>query len=82
MKYEVVDPKGITCNGKRFAKGEVVPLPDGAALKAFLHFKQVIPREAKKPAAEPGEKEPAKPDPAPEMPAEDPRDKEPAKPKK
>jgi hypothetical protein len=82
MKYEVIDPKGITCNGKRIASGEVVPLPDGAALKAFLHFKQVIPREGKKPIADPGEKEPARTDPVPEKPAEDPPQKEPAKPKK
>ena len=53
MKYKVIDPKGIHAGGKHIAKGEVVTLPDGASLKAFLHFKQVTPHEEKKPAADP-----------------------------
>jgi hypothetical protein len=73
MKVIVVDPKGITVAGKRHDSGSVVNIPDGAALKAFLHFQQVIP---------PKEKEPAKPDPALEKQAENPPGKEPAKPKK
>ncbi|HEY1121743.1 MAG TPA: hypothetical protein VGE67_09090 [Haloferula sp.] len=43
MKHRVIDPKGIHADGNHFAKGKVVDLPDGAALKAFLHFKQVAP---------------------------------------
>ena len=39
--YKVIDPKGIHADGKHFAKGERVKLPDDASTKAFLHFKQV-----------------------------------------
>ena len=70
MDYEVIDPKGIHVNGRHVQKGRIVPLPDGAALKAFLHFKQVTPREEKKP------EKPA------ETPPTDPPDKGPEKPKK
>jgi hypothetical protein len=50
MEYEVSDPKGIHVSGRHVQKGRTVALPDGAALKAFLHFKQVSPRvEEKKP---------------------------------
>ena len=71
MDYEVIDPKGIHVNGRHVQKGRIVPLPDGAALKAFLHFKQVIPREEEKKPDKPAEATPA-----------DPPEKEPAKPKK
>ena len=53
MKFKVIDPKGIHADGKHLGKGEVVTLPDGAALKAFLHFKQVAPLKDKEaPAAD------------------------------
>lgn len=84
MKYEVTDPKGIHCNGKHFAKGEVIPLPDGAARKAFLHFKQVIPREEKGAAGTSGGKNPATPGSPPANPpaGDKPPEKEPEKPGK
>ena len=48
--------------GNRHESGCVVEVPDGAGLKTFLHFKQVIPRdEEKQPAADPPDKEGAKP---------------------
>lgn len=82
MKYEVVDPKGIHCNGRHFAKGEVIPLPDGAALKAFLHFKQVLPREEKGEAGASGGKNPAAPETPPANTGDKPPEKGPAKPAK
>jgi hypothetical protein len=45
--FKVTDPKGIHAGGKHFAKGERVKLPDNAATKAFLHFKQVEPAKEK-----------------------------------
>ena len=45
--FKVIDPKGIHAGGKHFAKGERVLLPDNAATKAFLHFKQVEPAKEK-----------------------------------
>lgn len=63
MKYKVTDPKGIHAGGKHLAKGEIVTLPDGAALKAFLHFKQVVPLKDKEaPAADPEAEAKAKAD--------------------
>lgn len=54
MKYKATDPKGIHAGGKQFAKGERIKLPDNAATKAFLHFKQVEPvKEKEEPAADP-----------------------------
>ena len=71
MDYEVIDPKGVHVNGRHVQKGRIIALPDGAALKAFLHSKQVTPREQ--------EKKPEKPA---ETASTDSPDKEPAKPKK
>ena len=71
MDYEVIDPKGIHVNGRHVQKGRIVPLSDGAALKAFLHFRQVIPREEEK-----------KPEKLAETAVVDPPDKDAAKPKK
>jgi hypothetical protein len=45
--FKVIDPKGIHAGGKHLAKGERVKLPDNAATKAFLHFKQVEPVKEK-----------------------------------
>lgn len=45
--FKVIDPKGIHAGGKLLAKGERVRLPDNAATKAFLHFKQVEPAKDK-----------------------------------
>jgi hypothetical protein len=45
--FKVIDPKGIHAGGKLLAKGERVRLPDNAATKAFLHFKQVEPAKEK-----------------------------------
>jgi hypothetical protein len=77
MKFKVLDPKGIHANGKRYEPGDTVKLPDGAALKVFLHFKQVEPveEEAKAP------KEPKEPK-APKEPEEPKAPKEPEEPKK
>jgi len=67
MKHRVIDPKGIHVEGKHVAKGQVVALADGAALKAFVHFKQVtlVEDPTEKPAPEPpgngSDKEPEKP---------------------
>ena len=61
MDYEVIDPKGVHVNGRHVQKGRIIALPDGATLKAFLHFKQVIPREEEKKLAKPAETGPADP---------------------
>ena len=71
MDYEVIDPTGIHVNGRPVQKGRIIAMSDGAALKAFLHFKQVIAREEEKKPEKPAETAPA-----------DPPDKEPGKPKK
>lgn len=47
MKYKVIDPRGIHLDGKPVATGETVRIPEGAALDAFLHFKQVESTEEK-----------------------------------
>lgn len=46
-KYKVIDPKGITVDGKLAEKGDIITLNKGAQVNAFLHFKQIKPTEAK-----------------------------------
>ncbi|MCW1885627.1 hypothetical protein OKA04_12885 [Luteolibacter flavescens] len=59
MQYEVIDPKGIHVDGRNVQRGRVIPIPEGAALNAFLHFKQVRKREEK--PAKPADGPPAPP---------------------
>jgi hypothetical protein len=48
--FKVIDPKGIHAGGEHHEKGALVRLPNDAALKAYLHFKQVEPAKEKEPA--------------------------------